>query len=108
MFINHSWRGNVRELENVIERAVVTADQNVLTNQGLCHFLSRPQESSDLLAVGKSAREDVERARIVQALREAGGNKRQAARLLKISRATLYNKLRVYNVQPAPAKSEPS
>lgn len=106
VLINHSWPGNVRELENVIERAVVTADQDVLTSQGLCHFLSRPQESSDLLAVGKSGCE--ERARIVQALREAGGNKRQAARLLKISRATLYNKLRVYNVQPAPAKSEPS
>lgn len=106
VLINHSWPGNVRELENVIERAVVTADQDVLTSPGLCHFLSRPQESSDLLAVGKSGPE--ERARIVQALREAGGNKRQAARLLKISRATLYNKLRVYNVQPGSARLDPS
>ncbi len=94
--MNHSWPGNVRELENLIERVVITTDRGVLTTKDFCRFLTLPQEVPNLFAVGKAALQKAERARILQALRAVGGSKQKAAHLLKISRATLYNKLRQY------------
>ncbi|MEC4674467.1 MAG: helix-turn-helix domain-containing protein [Nitrospirota bacterium] len=79
--MNHSWPGNVRELENLIERVMVTTDRGVLPTKDFCRFLTLPQEVPDLFAVGKAALQKAERARILQALRAAGGNKQRAAPL---------------------------
>jgi two-component system response regulator AtoC len=56
-------------------------------------------ESSNLREVVRGATRQMERARIIQALRQASGNRVRAAKLLKISRAGLYNKLREYGLK---------
>ncbi len=94
---NAPWPGNVRELQHVIERAVVTTGGSELTCKDIAGLASLPP-CGDLRTVSRSAAEQAERAHILEALQEAGGNRVKAARLLKISRASLYNKLRAYGI----------
>jgi two-component system response regulator HydG len=97
--IDADWPGNVRELQHVVERAVVTAQ----TSRLAARDFFKPAEASaadkaDLRSVARTAVQRVERARIEQALHDTGGNKMKSAKLLKISRAGLYNKLRNYGI----------
>lgn len=92
------WVGNVRELQHVIERAVLTTSGPVLTEQDL---LGNPPDSvrpMDLATATKHAVQTAECASIQEALRQADGSKVRAARLLNISRASLYTKLRAYGI----------
>lgn len=92
------WLGNVRELQHYIERAVVTTTDAELTCRDLTTVENR-FEGADLRTVARGAARQAERARILQALQEASGNRVKAARLLKISRASLYNKLHEFGIQ---------
>jgi two-component system response regulator AtoC len=92
------WPGNVRELQHYIERAVVTTTDTELTCRDLTAVETQPM-GADLRTVARGAARQAERARILQALQEAFGNRVKAARLLKISRASLYNKLREFGIQ---------
>ena len=107
-FRAYAWPGNVRELENVIERAVVLSRGESLAMEDIPMELQMLDPSQDVsLAVQKRTGRGVghrelvgefERARLVDALDEAGGNKSQAARLLGLKRSTFYNKLRKYGL----------
>jgi DNA-binding NtrC family response regulator len=92
------WPGNVRELENVIERAVLMSPRAEITTEAL--FLDHAMESSSdsLQQAIQTTTELVEKERIADATRKARGNRSQTAKLLGISRATLYNKLKRYNL----------
>ncbi|KAF4515784.1 hypothetical protein B566_EDAN000019 [Ephemera danica] len=93
-----AWPGNVRELQHYIERAVVTTTGPDLTCGDIVALGSKAHEEG-LQAVVRDAVSLTERTRIVEALRRTGGNRLRAAKLLKISRAGLYNKLREYDLQ---------
>ncbi len=92
------WQGNVRELQHYIERAVVTTTHPELTCADLVAMGSQT-EAADLRTVGRDAAKQAERARILQALQQMSGNRIKTARLLKISRASLYNKLHEFGIQ---------
>jgi len=92
-----AWPGNVRELQHYVERAVVTTAGPELTCKDLV-ALGSQGEPEDLRAVARGAVTKAERARIVKALEKTGGNRAKAAKLLKISRASLYNKIRAYKI----------
>lgn len=92
------WPGNVRELQHYIERAVVTTTDMELTCRDLTAVETQPA-GADLRTVAREAARQAEKARILQALQEASGNRVKAARLLKISRASLYNKLHEFGIQ---------
>ncbi|WNM56531.1 sigma-54 interaction domain-containing protein [Candidatus Nitrospira allomarina] len=96
--LHHSWPGNVRELENLIERVVVTCPHSTLEVKDF--FADHPlqPDKRDLSSIGKIARQEAERSRILQALRDVKGDKTRAARALNISRSSLYNKLRDYHI----------
>ncbi len=96
--VQHQWPGNVRELENVIERAIVTCQHAELGADDFFIEHALKPKKSDLRTIAKVARQEVERSQILQALRDAKGDKTRAARLLKISRSSLYNKLRDCNI----------
>ena len=92
------WPGNVRELSNFVERLVVFTDDARIEAEDVERELSRqprrrgaPKKSSGETLGDR--REEAEREAIREALEKAGGNRTQAARLLGISRRTLYNKL---------------
>ena len=87
----YSWPGNIRELQNLIERAVIMTPGNVLQIQ-----VSDLQESNRVLSSMAGTLEDVERQRILQALREAGaviGGPHGAAVRLGLKRTTLLSKM---------------
>jgi two-component system NtrC family response regulator len=94
----HDWRGNVRELKNVLERAAILADGDTLTTDDLPtefhHFAPEPtaNEASD-----KSLR-TLEKRQIRLVLQETGGNKMEAARQLGIGTKTLYRKIQEYGL----------
>lgn len=93
-----AWPGNVRELQHYVERAVVTTAGPELTCSDIVAMGSQV-ESKDLRSVAKNAVAQAERSRILDALKKVQGNRVKAAKLLKISRATLYNKLRDYHIE---------
>ncbi|MBN1918643.1 MAG: sigma 54-interacting transcriptional regulator, partial [Verrucomicrobia bacterium] len=90
----YDWPGNVRELENVIERAATLCDHCRIT---LADLPERLLEGHDLDVVGdrtlKSITRDTQRRHIARVLRETGGDKRAAAKVLEISVPSLYRKL---------------
>ena len=95
MFLAHSWPGNIRELEHAVEHAfVVTAPgQKVITADSLPPEISHPAEMA--VVPKKTDTEDIdEKTLVANALAEANGNKSQAARILGITRAGLYKKMR--------------
>jgi two-component system, NtrC family, response regulator HydG len=92
-----TWPGNIRELQHYIERAVVTTTGPHLTCKDIMAMGSE-QAEHDLRSISRGAVKQVERARILQALQQADGNRAKTAKLLKISRASLYNKLRQYQI----------
>lgn len=92
------WPGNIRELQHYIERAVVTTTGLSL----MCHDLvmrDAISEDESLRSASRGAVAQTERTRIVDALAKTAGNRLKAAKLLKISRASLYNKLRAYYIE---------
>ena len=93
------WPGNVRELENRIKRAVIMADGKMIAANDLDLDFS-DDEPIDLLNL-KAAREAADRAAIIRAISQTDGNISNAAKLLGISRPTLYDLLKQYQLQQA-------
>ena len=95
--------GNVRELQNSMEYAVVLARQDLIGIKELPAEVQLPAvlERTERMAMAPAAQgvqslDDVERATILQALAQCHGNKKKAAQLLGIQRPTLYNKMKRY------------
>ena len=94
----YTWPGNIRELKNVIERAVILADSNVLDESLLPYEIQQQQvkAGSPLSAFDLSS---VEKLHIQRVLNHTHGNRAEAARLLNIGVATLYRKLKEYGLE---------
>ena len=97
----YPWPGNVRELENSIERGVILMRGEYLDVGGLPLALQR-WAGDNVRAVAESewpaTLKDAERLLIIRTLEETGGNRSEAARRLQITRKTLLNKIKNYNV----------
>ena len=89
MLASHPWTGNLRELNNVVKRAVLLTRGKYITPLELSQAMP-PSQPEPTMALHD---EDSERSRIVAALRQTNGNKAAAARLLGIDRKTIYNKI---------------
>ncbi len=93
--VAHAWPGNVRELENFMERLVVLADGSTISTSDVERELTRAATftSSEDSARLDDRRRTAEYAALVEALERANNNRSRAARILGVSRRTLYNKL---------------
>jgi DNA-binding NtrC family response regulator len=92
------WPGNVRQLQNEIQRAVLLAESDTVDATDLSVTRSRP-EAVDMQDTNFTLLEGVERNAIIQMLKETGGNKLEAAKRLGIGRQTLYNKIKAYGIE---------
>jgi len=117
MFMKYDWPGNVRELENVIARGVIVTSAPFITKEHLSKELidnlqTGEEKNKDFSKTEKSLSsvneeeitplpeliEKIERREILKALELSNGNKTKAAKMLGISRKSLFNKLRQYNI----------
>ncbi|HLJ86046.1 MAG TPA: sigma-54 dependent transcriptional regulator [Candidatus Angelobacter sp.] len=104
--LQHDWPGNVRELENVIERAVALGSLDTLEVHDLPPAVRSEPEGAPMLenvvpakpVVSHTDLEELERATIQRVFEQVDGDKVMAGRMLGISRATLYRKLKRYNI----------
>ncbi len=98
---SHGWPGNVRELENVLERAVNLADygKEIQVNH-LSRYLKKSEAS--IHSVGKRQLKDIleeaEKDAIIECLKNTAGNRTETARILNISRSSLYEKIWKYEI----------
>lgn len=104
MLCDYDWPGNVRELQNILERAMNTCYDKVLTIEHFKDFILARGINNDTICVNKnSSLEDVknnaEKVAIINAIKSCGGNKAKAANLLGVSRETLYQKIKKYNIK---------
>lgn len=96
IFQNYSWPGNLRELQNVVKRSTLLTSGE---------FIERDVLPSELFLVDQQKNEVIfslsqnEKEAIIVALEQTQNNKSEAAKLLKITRKTLYNKLKFYNLE---------
>ena len=93
--LKHNWPGNVRELENAIERAVILSKNSVIEAADLSQQNLMPAGSTTSPVPNLK---QVEKDHIQNVLNETGGNYTEAARILGISRVTLYNKAKIYGL----------
>lgn len=94
MALIHDWPGNVRELKNRVERAIALADGSWIGKGQMFPDLAPPSVSPADFATLASMRERVERQHIKSALERTEGRVDEAARLLDVSRSTLFDKMK--------------
>ena len=94
-FAGYDWPGNIRELQNVIERAVILSSGRITVNE-LPELIRRPADPP--AAASDGSLQDRERAAILDVLAQYGGNRRLAAELLGISKRTLQYRLKAYGL----------
>ena len=95
MLASHSWPGNLRELNNVVKRAVLLTRSKLITTTEL----SMAMGPTKPIPVTTLHDEDTERSRIIAALQQTNGNKAKAARLLGVDRKTIYNKIEKLGIE---------
>lgn len=105
-FLSYEWPGNVRELENCIARAIALGDRRTIDVGDLTPEIRASQtldSTEDAAALSTTALADLERMTILRVFEQVGGDKALAGKMLGISRATLYRKLKQYNIPLRPA-----
>jgi len=110
IFMSHTWPGNIRELRNVLERAAIMSEKDLISRSSLPGEFGKlaSKSPSDLsgikFPIGTTV-DAMERELIVQTLQATGNNKTRAAELLGVSLKTLHNKLKEYGSEKAEAES---
>ena len=108
-FMKYAWPGNIREMKNVIKRAALLCDEDIIQSKFLPVEISNPdkfiQTGSTVVAPRvqagfdlKSAAHEAEYETIAKVLKQVNYNKTKAAKILNIDRKTLYNKMKAYNL----------
>ena len=109
-FLQYEWPGNVRELENCIARAVALGDHRRIDIGDLPPAIRGGHESGlsleDATQLSTTALADLERITILRVFEQAAGDKALAGKMLGISRATLYRKLKRYNIPLRPSHKQ--
>jgi DNA-binding NtrC family response regulator len=100
LLVSHDWPGNVRELINVIEYGFVLCPDGAIQPEHLpATFRQKPEHLTQARPKARVGRAPDERRRLIDAINEARGKKSEAARLLGISRVTLWKLLKAHEIQ---------
>lgn len=93
--LEYQWPGNLRQMKNIVRRATLLAQGKFITLEDLSELQMQPAPVQGM----PLRNEEAEKHQIMEALKQTGYNKSRAAQLLGIDRKTLYNKLKLYNIQ---------
>lgn len=93
--MDHSWPGNIRELEHIVEKAVILSDETAIMPE---HFFSRRTKNHRMEILPGLNLEENEKFVIMRALKNSEGNVSQASKFLGINRSTLYAKMKRYGI----------
>ena len=97
---NHSWKGNIRELRNVIERSVILTDSSMLGSESLpLDFQNSHSSATKDKTLSAFELAGAEKIHIQKVLNYTNGNKTETAKLLNIGLTTLYRKIAEYGIQ---------
>ncbi|MBE0427922.1 MAG: sigma-54-dependent Fis family transcriptional regulator [Nitrospirae bacterium] len=96
VFQKHDWPGNIRQLKNVIERAVVLSKEDTITLKELPEDFIQVKEKADIYS--NKTLKDLEKQAIQNILTECEGNKSKSAKMLGISRKAFYKKLKEFHI----------
>jgi transcriptional regulator of acetoin/glycerol metabolism len=99
MLLSYPWPGNIRELESTVSRAALSAPGRTIRGQDI-EFLHATRPSVASVGDRMPSLAEAERAHIVRVLEAVQWNKKEAARVLDISRGTLYRKIDEYHLEP--------
>jgi two-component system response regulator AtoC len=105
-FLQYEWKGNVRELRNVIERAVILEDGELITPRSLPSNLIQQTNPAELTGPLKEAVRKYEREYVNTILRTTDGDKKLAAELLGVSVSSIYRRLQELEEEIAPHSTE--
>ena len=97
LLLNYNWPGNLREMRNVIKRATLLSTSQEI--EAIALGITVNETNANKLSDLSLKNETTEKEQILEALRQADNNKSKAARLLNVDRKTLYNKLKLYNLE---------
>jgi transcriptional regulator with PAS, ATPase and Fis domain len=95
--MEHPWPGNIRQLENIIEGAVIMSRKDIITKDDLAKNFLKVKVRSEGGSLQEELKEPAKEI-ILNALRECHGNHSKAAVKLGINRTTLYNKMKKYGI----------
>ena len=106
LLIQYNWPGNIRDLENAIQSAMILCQDNIITEDNLPIRVYGYSEAESDFETGKESLGDkinqvnskVEKEIIIKALRKCNNNRTKAAKFLRISRKTLFNKMKIYKL----------
>ena len=98
--MTYRWPGNVRELKAALEYAFVIKDSGLIGPADLPGYVHENIDADICHALPNSGIEFEEKTALIEALKKSMGNKSQAARILSISRGTVWNRMRKYDINP--------
>jgi DNA-binding NtrC family response regulator len=99
VLMNHDWPGNARELENAIERAMVSCRGSVLLEEDFEFLSAAASDTKDWKIPTNIRLDELEKQVIAATILQTGGNMKQAASILGIDRSTLYDRIKKYNLK---------
>jgi len=108
IFLNYEWKGNLRELENLIERAVLLCENDVITIREIPSYIIQKTDTGDEIPNNlNQALENFEKSHVIKILMMTNWNRTEAAKFLGIDFSTLYRKMLKYSIiEPARSKTE--
>ena len=99
MLIKNDWKGNVRELENVLERAIITSENDKITVNDFKFLQTSESTDNPFSNIDNLGLKEIEKLYIKKTLEENNWNKLKVAQILGIDRKTLYKKIKEYNFE---------
>jgi DNA-binding NtrC family response regulator len=100
LFTNYRWPGNIREMKNVIQRAVLLSPRSIIVPEYLPkRFQQKSAPNNKIVFDVGTSLDDAEKTLIIRTLKDRKGNKTETAKILGISRRSLYNKIQQLNIK---------